>query len=91
MVDLLLPNGHLTETQYLDAKISSIQFCDKQCFNNSCHNKKNNMSTEDRISDIKSVHVGHHHVCQGEILAEFLKITYGVIRSELSLNWEGAC
>ena len=49
------------------------------------------MSTEDRMSDIKSVHVGHHHVCQGEILAEFLKITYGVIRSELSLNWEGAC
>ena len=30
--------------------------------------------TEDRMSDIKSAHVGHH-VCKGGILTEFLKIT----------------
>ena len=30
--------------------------------------------TEDRTSDIKSVHVGDH-VCKGGILVEFLKIT----------------
>ena len=30
--------------------------------------------TEDRMSDIKSAHVGHH-VCKGGVLAEFLKIT----------------
>ena len=73
-VDLLQQNVQLTERQYLDAKILSIQICNKQCFNNSSHNNKNNIEEEDRMSDIKSAHVGHH-VCKGGILAEFLKIT----------------
>ena len=44
MVDLLKLKGRLTETQYLDAKMLLIQYCDKQYFSNSCHNKENNMS-----------------------------------------------
>ena len=33
--------------------------------------------TEDRMSDIKSAHVGHH-VCKGGVLTEFLKITCAI-------------
>ena len=72
MVDLLQQNGHLTETQYVDAKMLSIHFCDKQCFNNSFHINEDNMS--DRMSDIKSGHLGHH-IWKGGIFAEFLKTT----------------
>ena len=64
----------MKETQYRDAKMLSIQFCDKQCFScHSCHNNESNMSDRRQESDIKSAHVGHH-VFKGGVLAEFLKI-----------------
>ena len=85
--------GRLTETQQLNAKMLSIHFCVKQCFNKiakvyfECFVRITNCCvyttvvtitkitcpTEDRMSNIKTAHAGHH-VRKGRILAEFLKI-----------------